>query len=138
MNVRKLSLYACAAVMALPLVANAASPVKPGKWKVTTQMDMPGMPVKMPPITIETCITKEQAENPEKSVPDAGKDCKVGDYKVDGNTVSWSVSCPKQSISGNGTITYDGDSYSGSMDMKMGEQAMTAKYSGKRTGDCDK
>ncbi|MEA2572521.1 MAG: hypothetical protein QOI24_4522 [Acidobacteriota bacterium] len=138
MNVRKLALYACAGLMAFPLAANAASPMKAGKWKVTTQMEMPGMPVKMPPITVETCVTKEQAENPEKSVPDAGKDCKVADYKVDGNTVTWSVSCPKQSITGTGTITYAGDSYTGSMDMKMGEQSVSAKYSAKRTGDCEK
>ncbi|MCU1227562.1 MAG: hypothetical protein JWO97_446 [Acidobacteria bacterium] len=138
MNVRKLALYACAGLMALPLAANAAGPMKAGKWKVTTQMEMPGMPVKMPPMTIETCVTKEQAENPEKSVPDAGKDCKINDYKVDGNTVTWSVSCPKQSITGTGSITYAGDSYTGSMDMKMGEQSMTAKYTAKRTGDCDK
>ena len=138
MNVRKLALYACAGMMVLPLAANAASPVKPGKWKVTTQMEMPGVPMKMPPVTIETCITKEQAENPEKSVPDAGKDCKISDYKVDGNTVTWSVACPKQSITGTGSITYSGDSYTGSMDMKMGEQSMSAKYSAKRTGDYDK
>jgi len=137
MNVRKLALYACAGLMALPLVANAASPARPGKWKVTTEMEMPGMPVKMPPITVETCVTKEQAEKPDGAVPDAGKDCKIGDYKVDGNTITWSVSCPKQKVTGTGTITYSGDSYTGSMDMKMGDQSMTAKYSAKRVGDCD-
>ena len=97
MNVRKLALYVCAVLMALPVVSNAASaasPMKAGKWKITTQMEMPGMPVKMPPITVETCVTKEQAENPEKSVPEAGKDCKVSDYKINGNTVTWSVACP--------------------------------------------
>lgn len=31
MNVRKLALYACAGLLSLPLVANAASPARPGK-----------------------------------------------------------------------------------------------------------
>jgi hypothetical protein len=138
MNVRKLSLYACAALLALPFAANAAGPATPGKWKITTEMEMPGMPMKMPPVTIETCITKEQAENPEGSIPDAGKDCKIGDYKVTGNKVTWSVACPKQKLSGTGDITYTGDAYTGTMDMKMEDQQMKIKYTGKRVGDCDK
>ena len=128
-------------VCALALPSFAASPVKPGKWQVTMEMDMPGMPMKVPPTTITHCITKEQAENPEATLPKASRqgDCKVSDYKLDGNTVTWNVKCEgKQPMTGSGKITYDSDSYTGTMKMKMQETEMTAKYTGKRIGECDK
>lgn len=112
--------------------------MKPGNWQTTIQMEMPGMPVKMPPIVTSNCVTKEQAENPQppKQMNDA--DCKVGDYKLEGSTISWTISCPKQKITGSGKIVFSADTYDGSMKMKMGEQEMSAKYTGKRLGDCQK
>jgi hypothetical protein len=126
---------AAAAMLATATVATAAGPMKAGKWQLTMQMDMPGMPVKMPPMTMTHCITKEQAEKPEP--PKAASDCKVSDYKIVGSTVTWTVKCEKQKIVGEGTITYNGDSYDGSMHMKMADREMTQKYSGKRLGNCD-
>ncbi|MCU1349855.1 MAG: hypothetical protein JWO56_2885 [Acidobacteria bacterium] len=137
---RKLTLIAAAAIVALPLVANAASPQKPGRWQNTVEMEMPGMPVKMPPITTNVCVTKEDVENPEKALPKAGeRGCKVADYKIDGNTVTWSMTCdtPQGSISGKGKITYTADSYTGTMDMKVADTEMLAKYKGKYMGECD-
>ncbi len=137
MKLRNLALFAVVCALALPTFA--ASPAKPGKWQVTMEMDIPGMPMKMPPISFTHCLTKEQAENPENAVPKSqkDKDCKVSDLKVDGNTVSYKMECPKSQVSGTGTVTYTDDSYKGVMEMKMGEQEMKTKYSGKRLGDCD-
>ena len=115
------------------------SPQKPGKWNIKMQMEIPGVPFKMPPVTTEVCLTEEDLANPDKAVPkDAKKDCKVGDYKIDGKTVTWTIDCPKQNMKGTGEITYTENSYAGSMDMTVGEQQMKTKYSGKWLGECTK
>lgn len=117
----------------------AEHPQKPGKWKIAMQMEMPGIPVKIPPVNFEMCLTEEDLKDPQKAVPnDPKSDCKVGDYEIDGNTVTWTVSCPKQKMTGSGEITFTDDSYSGAMKMKVGEQEMATKYSGKWLGTCTK
>ncbi len=119
--------------------AFAAGPAKAGKWQSTMEMSMEGMPMKMPPITSTHCITKEQAESADSAIPKSQKDsaCTFSDVKVDGNTVSWKMTCEKQQMTGTGTVTYSSDSYTGSMDVKAGEREMHFKYSGKYLGACD-
>ena len=57
------------AVLAIGIVALAQGPRRDGKWEVTTEMDMPGMPMKMPPFTNIQCVTKEEANDPLKAAP---------------------------------------------------------------------
>lgn len=139
---RKFVTYAFAALVAIAVVAPAQGadhPQKPGKWQIKFEMEIPGMPFKMPPVTTEICITEEDLKNPEKTVPgDPKQKCNVSDYKVDGNTVTWSIDCPKQDTKGTGTITYTDDAYTGTMKMTVGEQEMTTRYSGKLLGACTK
>ena len=141
---RKYMPYALAAVMAIAAVApmRAADhphPQKPGKWQVKMEMEMPGMPFKMPPITHEMCLTAEDLDNPDKAVPkDPKQKCTISDYKIDGNTVTWSIDCPKDKTKGTGSITYTDSAYTGSMDMTVGEQSMKMKYAGKWMGECNK
>ena len=136
---RKYALFVLAALTVTATAAAAEHPQKPGKWQIKMQMEMPGMPFKMPPVTTEVCLTGEDLSNPEKSVPkDAKSSCKVGDYKVSGNTVSWTVDCPKENTRGTGEITYSDSSYTGSMMMTVGEQEMTTNYTGKWLGECKK
>ncbi|MGZ5446369.1 MAG: DUF3617 domain-containing protein [Thermoanaerobaculia bacterium] len=133
-------LAAAALVFAAGVPASAAeNPQKAGKWQIKMQMEIPNMPVKLPPVNMEVCLTEEDLKDPQKSVPnDPKSQCNVGDYKVDGNTVTWTVDCPKQNMKGNGQITYTDDSYHGWMKMLVGEQEMTTKYSGKWLGECTK
>ena len=130
-------LIACAGTA---LAADApASPQKPGKWNIKMQMEIPGMPFKMPPVNLDVCVTEEDLKNPQKAVPNDPKSkCTVGDYKVDGNTVSWTVDCPKDKTKGSGEITYSEDKYTGWMKMQVGEQEMTTKYTGTWKGECTK
>jgi Protein of unknown function (DUF3617) len=127
-------------VCSLSTLAFAASPAKPGKWEMTMQVEMTGMPMKMPAHTVSYCLTKEEAENPEKLAPESRKnsDCKRTDMKIDGNTVSWKVACEKSKMTGEGKITYSGDGFEGGMHMTMPNGEMNAKYSGKYLGACDK
>jgi hypothetical protein len=121
----------------------AQGPRRDGKWEVKTEMDMPGMPMKMPAMTATQCVTKEDADNPLKAAPRGrGNDqdeCTVSDYKVDGGHVTWAMTCKgKEPMTGTGDLLYTADSYTGTMKMDRAGQVMTMKYSGKRLGDCVK
>jgi hypothetical protein len=141
---RKSVPYVLAVLLAVAMILPAGAsdtphPQKPGKWQVKMQMEMPNMPVKMPPFTTEVCLTEEDLKDPQKAVPgDPKAKCDVADYKVDGNTVTWTINCPKQNMTGTGEITFTDDSYDGEMDMTVGEQEMHMKYSGKWLGECTK
>jgi hypothetical protein len=129
-------------VLGLSVSALAQAPRRDGRWEVKTEMEMPGMPMKMPAMTTTQCITKEQADDPQRSVPQgrgAPNNCKVSDYKVTGNKVSWSMKCEgPEAMSGTGEITYGENTYDGVMKMVREGQTMTMKYTGKRLGDCPK
>src|SRR2546422_10941091 len=91
------------AVLALTIAAFAQGPRRDGQWEVKMEMDMAGMPAGMPPVTTTQCITPEDAKDPQKTVPQMGRgrgrgnqDCKVSDYKTEGNKVTWSMKCEGQ------------------------------------------
>jgi hypothetical protein len=136
-------------VTALALIATAAlvaqSPMRPGLWEITTQMQMPNMPVQMPETKLQQCVSPDQAKDPVNTVPrgpDAGRggrkdDCKVADYKVSGDKVAWTMACTTPNkLTSTGEMTFSGDSYTGTMKMLMAQGEMTMKMSGKRVGDC--
>ena len=116
-----------------------AGPRVDGRWEIKIDMQMPGMT--MPTQTTTQCITPQQAADPVKQIPPTGPsgmagDCKVSDYKVDGNKVSWKMSCEKERMTGTGEFVYAGATYTGTMSINTQGQTMTMKYSGKRLGDC--
>lgn len=125
--------------VALSVSLFAQGPRRDGKWEVKMDMAMAGMT--LPTQTITQCITPKQAADPQSAVPPAGRgargggaDCKVSDYKVDGGKVTWTMTCPQ--MTGSGEFVYAGDTYTGTMKMSTQGQEMTMKYSGKRLGDC--
>src|SRR5262245_53966925 len=126
--------------------AQGPGPRRDGKWEVTIEMDVPGMPMQMQPVTTTHCVTKEQANDPRKMIPSSGRggrgrsndNCKMTDQKFEGNKATWSMSCPDQGMNGSGEFTYTQDAYVGTVKMDMtGRGTMTMKYTGKRLGDCD-
>jgi hypothetical protein len=137
MKFRNFMLVTAVCLLALPLAASAATEgptIKPGKWEVTVQMDMPGM--QMPAQTVTQCISQADAESVIPKMQDAG--CKVSDVVMSGNTVTWKVACEAQHLTGSGKLTFDETSYSGEAHLKVAETEMTMKYAGKRIGACDK
>ena len=141
MTRRMLALTAAALAVATTIFAQG--PRRDGQWQVTIEMQMAGM--SLPPQTNTQCITPQDATDPQKSLPQAGRgrganagDCKISDYKVDGNKVSWSMACARDKMSGSGEFLYSGDTYTGTMKMNAAGMDMTMKYSGKRLGDCTK
>ena len=84
-------------------------------------------------MTMSQCITKEQAGDPSKLVPQGAggglpPDCKVSDVKTEGNKTSWAMKCEGQMpMSGTGEFTFNGDLYTGLMkiDTDRGGQPIT-------------
>jgi uncharacterized protein DUF3617 len=136
----KIKLALLIGVLAVPACMFAATPGKPGKWEITTTMEMGGMT--RPPVTHTICVTKEDLEkNPESMIPKGRGECKVSDFKTEGNVISWNMSCESErgTMTGSGKITYSGDTYDGYMTMKMGDRDFKANYKGKWAGpECDK
>ena len=146
-------IVALVAVIGCSVAVFAQGPRRDGKWEVTTQIEMAGMPAGrgMPPMTMTQCITKEQAADPQNSVPQppqrggAQSDCKVSDFKQTGNKVNWTMKCTTpQAVDGTGEMVYGTDTFDGTMTMNMqmarGGQTtpmqMSMKMNGKRLGDC--
>jgi uncharacterized protein DUF3617 len=133
------------AMVLLSAGAYAAAPdMRDGLWEITMKMDMPGMPAGMPPQIVKQCYTRKDVENPQRLAPQGGPGtdrCQMSNYQIKGNTASWNWSCKgTEEMSGNGTMTFSGTSYTGTtkMSMKNGGQTqnMTMQYSGRRVGDC--
>ena len=130
-------------VMGAAVWAQAGAPRRDGNWEVKVEMQMPGMPMNLPPQTLIQCITPEDAADPQRLVPPRGRgrgqsDCKVSDQKIDGNKVTWSMSCPSEGMTGTGEFVYADGSYTGTMKMNAMGQDMSMKYTAKRLGDCTK
>jgi hypothetical protein len=144
-----------AAALAVALCGAAVSlvaqgPRRDGNWEVQVEMSLPGMP-QMPPMKMNQCVTKEDAADLTKTVPQGPQgrggtttNCKTVDQKIDGNKISFVMKCepPPQASTMTGEMVYDGDVFTGTMkiDMDRGGQpmSMNMKYSGKRLGDCTK
>jgi len=110
---------------------------KPGKWSLTMTVDMPNMPMQIPPMTFEHCITEKDL------VPQTApnQQCKPTNPKITGSTVEWTIDCKDQNgnpVQGKGKVTYSGEKYDGFMDMTAMGMQLKYKLAGKRVGQCTK
>lgn len=110
--------------------------LKEGKWEITVKMELKGeMPFQMPPQTFTQCITKE------KSIPqkvDTNQNCQIVKQQAKGDTVSWTMECktPDGKMISEGTITYKGTTFDGSIKVKHKEIDMIQTMTGKWIGEC--
>jgi len=129
---------------ALPIIGTAVSvgesgaqtslDMNDGQWEITTTMQgLPGIP----PITRTTtqCLTQND------STPDTeDTTCNSTTPVISGNTVTWSSVCQSQDCgqsTSNGTITYSGDTFSGSITTESSCGNYTIQMSGRRIGVCN-
>jgi hypothetical protein len=139
---KKLIPLAILAVFTLPAVA--APNMQPGLWEITTRAEMAGMEgmPAMPANTVRQCIHPADVQSGSRTVPQGGDpQCAMKDYKMQGNTATWRMECKgANAMSGSGSITYSGASYSGTTKFAMTEEGqtmnMTQTFNGKRVGDC--
>jgi hypothetical protein len=114
-----------------------------GQWEVKGEMKLEGMPFPMPamPFGYSQCITKQDLV-PQKQ--EKNQECTTVSQKIEGNTVSWSMSC--KDASGNvtdstGSATYAGATFEATMhtvttDKQKNVSTANMTLKGKRTGDC--
>jgi len=127
--------------------AMAAQPnIKDGLWEITMKMKMDGMPGGgRPPQTMQHCVTPKDVKDPaamNRSM-DKSSRCEMTDYKLQGNTATWKMACKGEgAMTGTGTATYSGTSYTTTTKMAMvrGGQTMnmTMAQTGKYLGPCKK
>lgn len=135
---KRMSVFAVVLSVLLPALVFSAEGIRPGMWEITSTMDMPGMPMKMPPTTIRHCYTADEVKD-QKKVISRDKDCTVTDFKSSGNKVTWKMKCTgKHPGTFSGETVFSGDSYVSDMKMEAqgGKGSMTMKVQGKRVGNC--
>ena len=99
---------------------------------------------KMPPMSFDRCITKDEADYLAKAVKAQSRNCDPADVKVDGNHVTYKIVCHEHggTQTGTGEMTYVGDGMTGTVSMVMnnprggGTIQMTQHMTAQRTGDC--
>ena len=141
---KKHMLVAAAALLGTATHAGAAT-MKPGLWEVTVANEITGMPVKQPPVTVRQCYKPEDVKDPQRMIPkqqDPNFKCDTKDYKLSGDTATWNLACSGQSMTmtGKGSMTMKGDTYSGTNAMQMTaaghDMKMSQTISGKWVGEC--
>jgi len=117
---------------------SSAIDMSEGKWEHTVEVKMEGMQgVPVMPFTTTQCMTK-------KNLVPCERNCTIDEEKITGNKIVWKKKCiEKGSVTeSEGEITYNGTTYSGTMNTKITDkrgQVMnsTMKMKGRRIGDCN-
>ena len=133
--------YQSTAVLAVLIAALAAScPVsaqgKDELWEISSKMDMPGMPMAMPPQVNRVCVGKNRKD--EDLVP-RQSDCRMVDSKRTGSKFTYKMECTgNEPMTMVGEMTFGTNAYDGQMRMTMTKtnDTMNMAVSGKRVGDC--
>ena len=126
-------------ILAIPNFAAAAIDMQPGEWEISSTMEMPGMPMKMPASSYTQCLTAEDLI-PKSSQQMDNSQCKIISQEQHGGTVTWEIVCdnPQGEMKSRGEITYHGTSFSGEVKTSGGGMPgeMLQKMDGKRLGPC--
>jgi hypothetical protein len=106
------------------------------------KMEMPGMPMAMPPQVMQQCITKKDlagAHKPAEAAQGGDSRCKLTDHKMQGSTATWKMAC-EDGTKGSGTATYSDTTYTSTITTLQGGQppALTMHQSGRYLGPCRK
>ncbi len=112
---------------------SAAGP-KGAEWEIKTTIEMPGMPVAIPPTITRQCIE-------DKAVPYQSKGdekCETIYNHVSGNTLSWQVVCSNggRRMEMTGETTYTGNTMDSKVKVKSPQGDMSMRMTGKKLGAC--
>jgi len=137
----------------------AAMNITPGQWEATVQLtefDIPQMPEEVRGMMQEqmgqaqtntSCITPEEAANPEANMfGDGNDDCTYSDFNMSGGTILIAGSCQAPGMPGAMTMRMEGSYTSTTYDMTMnmnmdtgpaGPMSMAGQVTGRFVGpDC--
>jgi hypothetical protein len=130
------AIVASLCILVVPAMSHAADSIRDGLWEISSQVEMPGMPMKIPPTVMKHCYGKDEVKD-QKKVIARDKNCSITDMKTSGNKVSWTMKCTgKNAVTMTGETVFGSDSYTSVMHMKTEGHNMTTKVKGKRLGDC--
>ena len=111
-----------------------------GLWEISSEANIPAMPMKMPAVTMAQCFTKESM-NPENILQQ--NNCQMNEMDIQNNLASWSMTCQQDGMTmqGAGSIHYQKTHFSGTFDITMsgapqGEMTIQTKLTGRYIGDC--
>ncbi len=132
----------CLSTLLFAATANAEGvPINPGQWEMTSTMKMTMMP--QPQTTTITECVEETELSPDSFNMDEENPCDITDVKIDGDSASWSISCPFQGgsvMKGQWEFTSNGSSVKGSgsmaADFNGQKMAFDMTWEGKRIGAC--
>lgn len=117
----------------------AAPELVEGMWEITTEVHMPGVAMKIPPMMYRQCLTMKDFVP--RQGPAGQEICTYSSAKTKGNTVAWSAECksPGGITKSEYEITFMGTHFDGTMVMNMtGAVTMSGvnSMSGQRVGEC--
>lgn len=128
-----LLLVALLVLFASPVVAS--SDVQEGSWEITIVSEMGG--IKMPPQKHTQCLKSDALVPADPQMP---QNCVIKDQRVNGNTVNWTMECSTEGVKtvSTGSIIYEGESFSGTMDVAISgtDMKVVNTMSGRRLGPC--
>ncbi|MDD2540820.1 MAG: DUF3617 family protein [Desulfuromonadaceae bacterium] len=128
--------FAILSALAVPAIGFAADSMREGYWELITTMEMPGMPMKMPPTKMKHCYTKEDVKDRTKTIT-TDKNCTIIDLKQSANKVIWKMKCTGQNAGiYSGETVYKTDAYDSTMKLESQGQTMNMKIKAKRLGAC--
>ncbi len=114
--------------------------IQEGLWEVSTEVNIPGMPIKMSAVTMQQCFTKQNMQ-PENILQK--NNCQMDTMDIQDNLARWTMSCEQEGMimQGSGNIQYQKTSFSGVFDMTMsgaaqGAMTMQTKLTGRYIGKC--
>ncbi len=136
--VKKNQLFVLVAVVMLFAAPVAAEPdVQEGMWEITTVTEMSGTAIQMPPQKHTQCFTNDDLVPIDPTAPQS---CFIKEKRYSGNTLNWIMECSSNGLKtvSTGSITYDGDSFAGGMEITVNgsEMKLLNKMSGRRLGPC--
>lgn len=123
-----------------------AAGAEPGQWEFSVKTSVEGMPPSQHPLKLKKCLSAQDVANPLKLLPLAPgatpEGCTLGEQKLNGNKLSYSMSCPGMpSVSTSGEATIGAASITGSAHSKLDavsyKKQLEQQYSGKRLGKCE-
>ena len=133
-KLQMLLLVALLVLFASPVVASPD--VQEGSWEITIESEMSG--IKMPPQKHTQCFTTDDLVPID---PKAPQSCVIKEKRYEGNTVNWTMECSSNGVKtvSTGSIVYDKDSFSGGMEIAVGDSDMKLvnTMSGRRLGPCE-
>lgn len=109
--------------------------LKEGLWELTLVMEMPGMPIAMPPQKFTQCLTQD---NSLPTPPEGFRECRVSRMEVQGSRVFWEWVCDtgEGPATVGGEMNYQGDKMTGVLKVRQEEMEVVQKLSGRWLREC--